>query len=73
MDTGKVRLHRYIRLQGQLSGNTEACNLAKRNAHNTWTERKGNGYKVKERKGRKEGRERGYIAVPSYEGSLAEA
>eukprot|EP00983_Pelagomonas_calceolata_P100709 1158603-Pelagomonas_calceolata.AAC.10 len=23
---GKVRLHRYIRLQGQLSGNTEACN-----------------------------------------------
>ena len=23
---GKVRLHRYIRLQGQLSGNTGVCN-----------------------------------------------
>eukprot|EP00983_Pelagomonas_calceolata_P069511 1150382-Pelagomonas_calceolata.AAC.3 len=23
---GEVKLHRYIRLQGQLSGNTEACN-----------------------------------------------
>eukprot|EP00967_Tisochrysis_lutea_P035952 scaffold43193_cov16-Tisochrysis_lutea.AAC.1 len=26
LSVGKVRLHCYVRLQGQLSGNTEACN-----------------------------------------------